>query len=103
MTARLAYGLLKRNASPLQSPTKFLIGPKGNAVAEWGKKYNSVVSPSMIPSDSCLKLGDIVIHATASEFGMHVVTINSLKMAEEIFEQRAQLYSDRPMIPIVEV
>jgi len=44
--------------------------------------------------------GDI-LHASA--FGNHVVVINSLKMAEEIFERRAQLYSDRPVIPIVEV
>ena len=45
-------------------------------------------------------IGDI-IHASA--FGNHVVVINSLKMAEEIFERRAQLYSDRPAIPVVEV
>ena len=44
--------------------------------------------------------GDI-LHASA--FGSHVVVINSLKMAEELFERRAQLYSDRPVIPIVEV
>jgi hypothetical protein len=44
--------------------------------------------------------GDI-LHISA--FGNHVVVINSLKMAEELFERRAQLYSDRPAIPIVEV
>jgi hypothetical protein len=44
--------------------------------------------------------GDIV-HASA--FGKHVVVINSLKLAEEVFETRAQLYNDRPVIPIVEV
>lgn len=44
--------------------------------------------------------GDI-LHASA--FGNHVVVINSLKMAEEIFERRAKLYNDRPVIPIVKV
>jgi len=45
-------------------------------------------------------IGDI-LHASA--FGNHVIVINSLKMAEEVFERRAQLYSDRPVIPVVEV
>ena len=44
--------------------------------------------------------GDI-LHASA--FGNHVVVINSLKLTEEIFERRAQLYSDRPVIPMAEV
>jgi hypothetical protein len=59
--------------------------------------------PLVIASNSCLKLfyGGDILHATA--FGKHIVVINSLKMAEEIFERRAQLYSDRPVIPIVEV
>jgi len=44
--------------------------------------------------------GDIV-HASA--FGMHIVVINNLKLAEDLFEKRAQIYSDRPDIPIVKV
>lgn len=44
--------------------------------------------------------GDIV-HASA--FGSHVVVINSLKMADELFERRAPLYSDRPVVPIAEL
>jgi hypothetical protein len=63
VAAKLAYDLSKRNARSLQYPPgpkpKFLIGnaldfPKGNAgqvFAEWGKKYNSTVLPSMIASD----------------------------------------------------
>jgi hypothetical protein len=59
VTAKLAYDLLKRNARSLRYPPgpkpKFLIGnaldfPKGDAgrvFAEWGKKYNSAISPSM--------------------------------------------------------
>ena len=39
----------------------------------------------------------------ASAFGNHIVVINSLKLAEELFEGRAQLYNDRPVIPIVEL
>lgn len=45
-------------------------------------------------------IGDI-LHASA--FGNHVVVINSLKLTEEIFERRAQLYSDRPVIQMAEV
>jgi hypothetical protein len=41
------------------------------------------------------------VHGSA--FGNHVVVINSLKMAEELFERRAQLYSDRPVIPIAKL
>jgi len=48
-----------------------------------------------------LSPGGDILHATA--FGKHLVVINSFKMAEEIFEKRAQLYSDRPVIPIAEV
>ena len=44
--------------------------------------------------------GDI-LHASA--FGNHVVVLNNRKLAEDLFEKRAQLYSDRPDIPIVEL
>jgi len=67
VTANLAYRMLKRNAR-LQYPPgpkpKFLIGnaldfPKSDSArvfAEWGKNYNSAICPSMIASNSCLKL-----------------------------------------------
>lgn len=115
VAAKLAYDLLKRNVKSLSYPPgpkpKFLIGnaldfPKGDAgrvFAEWGKRYNSTLLPSIIARDSPLTLiisGDI-LHAGA--FGNHVVVINSFKIAEEIFERRAKLYNDRPVIPIVEV
>lgn len=49
---------------------------------------------------SNLSMAGDILHASA--FGNHVVVVNSLKMAE-IFEERAQLYSDRPVIPVVEL
>jgi hypothetical protein len=109
----LAYDLSKRKGSlpyPPGPKPKLLIGnaldfPKGDAgrvFAEWGKRYNSAVYLSVILGDALLNhtVGDI-LHASA--FGNHVVVINSLKLAEEIFERRARLYNDRPVIPIVEV
>ncbi|KAJ7675706.1 cytochrome P450 [Mycena polygramma] len=42
--------------------------------------------------------GDIM-HASA--FGSHVVILNSLKIATELFERRARIYSDRPLMPMV--
>ncbi|KAF9526512.1 cytochrome P450 [Crepidotus variabilis] len=49
--------------------------------AEWSKKYNSDI-----------------LHASA--LGTHLVVVNSLKIAEDLFERRAQLYNDRPITPI---
>ncbi|KAJ6477341.1 cytochrome P450 [Mycena vitilis] len=48
---------------------------------DWGNKY-----------------GDIV-HASA--FGNHVIIISASKIAAELFERRARIYSDRPPIPMV--
>ncbi|KAJ7671571.1 cytochrome P450 [Mycena polygramma] len=48
---------------------------------EWGKQY-----------------GDIV-HASA--FGDHVVVVSSLKVAADLFEKRARIYSDRPSIAML--
>jgi len=44
--------------------------------------------------------GDI-LHASA--FGVHVVIINSRKIAEDLFDKRANLYNDRPEIPVIKV
>ncbi|KAJ6466568.1 cytochrome P450 [Mycena vitilis] len=49
---------------------------------EWGKHF----------------LGDIV-HASA--FGDHVVIVSSLKVAADLFEKRARIYSDRPAIAML--
>ena len=51
-------------------------------------------------ANSYLFQGDI-LHASA--FGNHIVVINNVELATELFEKRAQLYSDRPVIPIAEV
>ena len=115
--AKLVYDLSKPYARsdslsyPPGPKPKFLIGnaldfPKDNArrvFAEWGKKYNSAFCLRwlLVTSNHSLPLAGDIVHASA--FGNHVVVINSFEMAEELFERRAQLYSDRPVIPIVEL
>ncbi|KAJ7669227.1 cytochrome P450 [Mycena polygramma] len=47
---------------------------------EWGKQY-----------------GDMHVSA----FGDHIVIINSLAIAVELFERRARIYSDKPAIPML--
>ncbi|KAF7365140.1 Cytochrome p450 [Mycena venus] len=50
---------------------------------EWGRCY-----------------GDLV-HATA--FGQHIVIVNSVKTAVELFEKRSHTYSDRPVITMIDL
>ncbi|KAJ7811372.1 cytochrome P450 [Mycena leptocephala] len=47
-----------------------------------------------------LQYGDLV-HASA--LGQHIIIINSVKTAFELFEKRSHIYSDRPVIPMVEL
>ncbi|KAF9477128.1 cytochrome P450 [Pholiota conissans] len=61
--------------------------PKNDLAAcyyNWGKKYNSDI-----------------LHA--SSLGFHVIVLNSLEDAEELFERRASNYSDRLMTPALEL
>ncbi|KAJ7675686.1 cytochrome P450 [Mycena polygramma] len=54
---------------------------------EWGKQYD---------------LSGDIVHASA--FGSHVLVVNSSKVAVELFERRARIYSDRPdiaMLPLM--
>lgn len=44
-----------------------------------------------------LSSGDIVY---SYALGQHVIILNSLKMAIDLFEKRSQMYSDRPVIPM---
>lgn len=37
----------------------------------------------------------------AGAFGLDVVVINDIKIAEDLLERRAKLYNDRPQIPVV--
>ncbi|KAJ6585088.1 cytochrome P450 [Mycena capillaripes] len=50
---------------------------------EWGKQYGEIV------------------HARV--FGDHIVIVNSAKAVAELFERRARIYSDRPLIPMVDL
>ena len=67
---------------------------------EWGKKYNSKSNDSFCSFVDTWKLGSVV-HASA--LGTHVVVLNKLEDAVELFEKRAAIYSDRPEYPIAKL
>ncbi|KAK7048352.1 O-methylsterigmatocystin oxidoreductase [Favolaschia claudopus] len=76
---------------PPGPPPQFLIGnfsqlPEKHpwlTYTEWGRKY-----------------GDLV-HASA--LGQHIVIVNSVKTATELFDKRSHIYSDRPVITMVDL
>jgi hypothetical protein len=77
--------------------------PKSDACREyvnWGIRYNSPLRflPTCQPLILQRSTGDI-LHATA--FGTHVIVLNSRKMADDLFENRANIYSDRPASHVV--
>ncbi|KAJ6585036.1 cytochrome P450 [Mycena capillaripes] len=47
-----------------------------------------------------LRYGDVV-HASA--LGQHIIIVNSAKAAFELFEKRSDIYSDRPIVPMIEL
>ncbi|KAJ6508727.1 cytochrome P450 [Mycena sanguinolenta] len=51
---------------------------------KWGRQY-----------------GSDVVHASA--LGQHIVVVNSIKAAVELFEKRSHIYSDRPVITMIEL
>ncbi|KAJ7837671.1 cytochrome P450 [Mycena olivaceomarginata] len=56
--------------------------------------------PWLTYTDWGLRYGDLM---HASVFGQHVIIINSVKTATELFEKRSHIYSDRPVVPIVKL
>lgn len=44
--------------------------------------------------------GDLV-HART--FGQHIILVNSVKTAAELLDKRAHIYSDRPVLPMIEL
>ncbi|KAF7374540.1 O-methylsterigmatocystin oxidoreductase [Mycena sanguinolenta] len=48
-----------------------------------------------------LQYGSDIVHASA--LGQHIVVVNSVKTAVEIFEKRAHMYSGRPVLTMVEL
>jgi hypothetical protein len=77
------------------------VNPAEEYVA-WGKKYNSesffccvyVLCPYRLLSF----IGDI-LHASA--LGNHVVILNNWQDVEELIDRRGAKYSDRPVLPII--
>jgi len=77
--------------------------PKADAGREyvnWGIKYNSPLcfSATLQPLVLHHTAGNI-LHATA--FGTHIIVVNSRQIADDLFENRANIYSDRPVSPVV--
>ena len=68
-----------------------------NIYIEWGKEYNSASNDSFCPFADIWAIGSVV-HASA--LGSHVVVLNKLEDADELFEIQARNYSDRPEYPI---
>ncbi|KAJ7761536.1 cytochrome P450 [Mycena maculata] len=56
--------------------------------------------PWLTYTDWKRRYGDIV-HARI--FGQHIVFVNSLKIASDLFEKRSHIYSDRPAAPMIEL
>ncbi|KAJ6559091.1 cytochrome P450, partial [Mycena vulgaris] len=56
--------------------------------------------PWLTYTDWKLRYGDIV-HARV--FGQHIIFLNSLKMASDLFEKRSHIYSDRPAAPMIDL
>ncbi|KAJ7681389.1 cytochrome P450 [Mycena rosella] len=56
--------------------------------------------PWLTYTDWKLRYGDIV-HARI--FGQHIILVNSLKTATDLFEKRSHLYSDRPAAPMIDL
>ena len=69
----------------------------GNVYLEWGKQYNSESGDLFCPFTDIWAIGS-VIHSSA--LGSHIVVLNKLEDAVELFERRAMKYSDRPEYPI---
>ena len=65
---------------------------------EWRKQYGAWKIFSW-PSPEMLYLSGDVVHAQV--FRDHILIVDSLKAAMELFEKRARIYSDRPPIPMV--
>lgn len=70
--------------------------------AEWGGIYKSESSLSHKKPEN-LKTVSVghILHVEA--FGNHIVVLNKREDAEELFEKRAKIYSDRPEIPIMKL
>ncbi|KAJ7259531.1 cytochrome P450 [Mycena haematopus] len=57
--------------------------------------------PWLTYSDWGLQYGSDIVHASA--LGEHIVVVNSVKAAVELFEKRSHLYSDRPVVTMIEL
>ncbi|KAJ7032490.1 cytochrome P450 [Mycena alexandri] len=59
---------------------------------EWGTVVGTI-SLTVISGD--------LVHART--FGQHIILVNSVKTAAELLDKRAHIYSDRPVLPMIEL
>ncbi|KAJ7259504.1 hypothetical protein B0H12DRAFT_414977 [Mycena haematopus] len=57
--------------------------------------------PWLTYRDWGVQYGSDILHASA--LGQHIVVVNSVKAAVELFEKRSHIHSDRPVITMVEL
>ncbi|KAF7365147.1 O-methylsterigmatocystin oxidoreductase [Mycena venus] len=67
---------------------------------KWGRQYGVYCDNGGKNDPLTVIKGDLV-HASA--FGQHIVVVNSAKVANELFKKRSHIYSDRPVVPVVEL
>jgi len=72
-----------------------------NVYIEWGKKYRSESNQIIFLVLPNRRVKGSILHASA--LGSHVVVVNKLEDAIELFERRARLYSDRPEYPVLKL
>ncbi|KAJ6621897.1 cytochrome P450 [Mycena sp. CBHHK59/15] len=89
--------LLKRWHAASQLP--FPPGPKPKFITG-NLKDVPTVQPWLTYTDWGKQYGEVV-HVRV--FGQHVVIVNSLNAAVELFDRRARIYSDRPWLPMVDL
>ncbi|KAF7365160.1 O-methylsterigmatocystin oxidoreductase [Mycena venus] len=88
---------LHKLLSTWQQRPPFLPGPSPRFIV--GNEFPTKL-PWLTYTEWGLQYGDVV-HASA--LGQHIVIVNSVKAANELFEKRAHIYSDRPIVTMIEL
>ena len=113
---RYSKGKHRRLPYPPGPKPKFMIGNAldipltnaGQVYAEWGRNFNSESSTNMAIYLCVYQISSNIDHSTgkivhAEALGKHIIVVNDLSVAEELFENRAKIYSDRPEVPALKM
>ncbi len=104
---RLSRRKNKQNYPPGPTP-RFLVGnwfdfpqrDDASQYIEWEKKYHSaLIQAFRIPLKILQSVGSI-LHTSC--LGQHFLILNSLEDAEALLEKRADIYSDRPDMLVID-